>query len=97
MHNFCVKMTRHSQRFLNYIKSLCQKCSNISILYINDGLKALLSKSWMTCENSTIFQDATLYALILRLSLFKCFSFFKFTMPREKSDNDFYKLTKMLS
>ena len=32
-----------------------------------------------------IFLDATLLTLILHVSFFKCFAFFKFTMPSQKS------------
>ena len=40
----------------------------------------------LTCKNSTIFWDAKLLRLILYLPFFKCFTFFKFTMPNKKPD-----------
>ena len=40
----------------------------------------------LTSKNSTIFWDATLLALILDLSFFKCFLFFKFNMPSQNPD-----------
>ena len=42
----------------------------------------------LICKNSTIFYDPTLLRLILYLSLFKCFEFFKFNMPSQKSDKN---------
>ena len=63
-----------------------------NVVYYCSALKALLSKNGfyfllsnlVTCKNSTIFQDTTLLALILRLSFSKCFPFFKVTTPSQK-------------
>ena len=57
-------------------------------------LKALLNKNWyffsffpsvMEKLHHGIFWDATLLALILHLSLFRCFAFFKSNMPSKNS------------
>ena len=41
----------------------------------------------LTCKNAATFWDTTLLLLILHLSSFKCFAFFKFNMPSQQSDN----------
>ena len=56
----------------------------------------------LTCKNLTIFKDAMLLALILHLSFFKRFVFFKFNMPSPKSDINnsiriiFIKLSRLM-
>ena len=67
---FCFKVTRYSQRFLNCIKSLCDKCFNASILYTTDIYYSILLYTTMLliilfdffnllpCKNSTILCHA---------------------------------------
>ena len=61
---FYVKMTRYSQRFFNYIKSLCVKMTRYSQRFLNYiksqiayTLKALLSKNWF-CYFFLVFWHA---------------------------------------
>ena len=68
------KYLNYSQIFLNYTK--CHKDFNT---------RKLLSKNR---KSSTIYWDATLLALILHLSFFKFFAFFKFNMLDKKSYPD---------
>ena len=46
----------------------------------------ILFSHLLTSKNSTIFWDVTLLALILDLSFFKGFLFFKFNMPSQNPD-----------
>ena len=85
------KHLNYSKRFVNYKK--CHKDFNTLKWYT---LKALLIKNSvpflfshpLARKSSTIYWDATLLALILHLSFFKCFVFFKFNIPSQKSDNN---------
>ena len=77
-----------------YTYFVVAECRNTSKLYTKlYALKALFSKigsfpfcHLLTCKNLTIFWDATILALILHLPFFKCFMFFKFNIPSQKSD-----------
>ena len=71
------------------------KCFNTPILYTTNALLQLFSKHQIyffshlpARKYSTIFQDGTLLGLILHFSFFKCFQFFKFNMPSQKSDDN---------
>ena len=83
------KKLNYSKRFFNYIK-LHKDFSTLKLY----TFKALLSKKsilypfthLLTHTNPTIHWDATLLALNLHLTLFKCLTFFKFTIPIQNSD-----------
>ena len=64
------------------------------IIHYRHTLLQLFNNHWiyffflifLTCTNPTIHWDATPQALILHLYFFKCFVFFKFNVPNQKSD-----------
>ena len=66
------------------------------IAYYRNILLQLFNKHWIyfffsqlrTRANPTIYWDGTLQALILHLTLFKCFAFLQLNMPRLKSDKN---------
>ena len=87
--SLCVKMTRYLQCFLNYIKSFCDIMFKYSqIVYT---LKELLSKTG-SISFFLIFWHAKIlgcHIISIKFSLnsfFKCFMFFKFNLPSQKSD-----------
>ena len=58
----------------------------LAICYLRLFISAISFSHILTCENFTILYDATQLALVLHLSVFNCFTFFKFEIPRQKSD-----------
>ena len=76
-----------------YTQFSLPKCLNISILcttdahFYNPSVKISYVSFFhiLSRKISTIFEDATLLALVIYLSLFKCFTFFKFDMPSQIS------------
>ena len=75
---------------LSYIYLHVPKYHNTFMLYTTDAYY-ILQTHFLASRYPTTLIDAMLQALILHLTLFMCFTFFKFTMSSQQSDmnNDF--------
>ena len=80
-------MTRYLQRFLNHIKSLCVKMTRIP--------QRFWTISRLVCQNVPILSSGiqtksiTPSSDMQKFHQLKYFTFFKFTMPIQKSNNIF--------